>query len=115
MKKQFKKRYVFLSVFIIGLFSLPVVGQDVVTKIASYAPAATLTICSQDTSHRELRLDFSSDTLKTYGDLPYDEATEIFLKYVRIGVLAKLDTLYMLKERIKELNDFVNGEGKKSE
>ena len=114
MKKQILKSALFLSVLIIGLFSFLVVGQDVATKIASYAPPASLTFCSQDTSHRELRLDFSSDTLKTYGDLPYDEATEIFLKYIRVGVLSKLDTLDMLKKRIKELNDFVNGQGEKS-
>jgi len=108
MKKQILKSALFLSVLIIGLFSFLVVGQDVATKIASYAPPASLTFCSQDTSLRELKLDFSSDTLKIYGDLPYDEATEIFLKCVRVGVLFKLDTLDMLKEKIKELNDFIN-------
>jgi len=90
-------------------------GQEYDTKIGPWTPAASLTFCAQDTSHKELRLDFSSDTLKTSGDLPYDEATEIFLKYIRVGVLNKLDTLDMLKTKLKQINNIINGESKKSE
>jgi len=70
-------------------------------SIDTYVPTRTLIF--YNCSNKSLVLDFSSDTLKVSGDLPYDEAAASFLTYIRVGILCKLDTLETLKKERKQI------------
>ncbi len=55
---------------------------------------------------KELRLDFSGDTLKVFGDLPYNQAANTFLNHLIGRYSRKLDSLELLKKEIAELRFF---------
>ena len=92
------------------IFTLTGWGQTP-DSIVTYVPTKTLLF--YNCSNKSLTLDFSSDTLKVSGDLPYDEAAASFLTYIRVGILCKLDTLETLKKERKQILEILQGKGDK--
>ena len=52
---------------------------------------------------QELRLDFGGDSLKVYGDLPYDEGAKLFLEHMVEIYQMKCDSLKNYRERYRIL------------
>jgi len=109
MWKNFKKLWCVVAVaLMLLLFSVSssqiyqlnnnTVNDSNVVHVGKYLPPQTVVF---HFNNKKLTMDFSSDTMTVYGDLSYDKAANLFFKYLKVGVLTKLDSLNILRENLK--------------